>query len=54
MSGRERTDSEDEAYQEGRTAFEDGKAEDDNPYDSDTDEHLSWNDGFNDATDGEA
>jgi hypothetical protein len=37
------------AFEEGYGAYEEGIQESDNPYDEATDEHLSWNDGFQEA-----
>jgi ribosome modulation factor len=39
----------DEAFNEGSDAFYKGLSETANPYASDTDEHLSWNDGWAEA-----
>lgn len=42
------------AWQAGFDAAEDGLSETLNPYDHETDEHLSWNDGHAAARDPEA
>lgn len=41
----------DTAFQEGYQAFLDNLTEAANPYPSDQDEHLSWNDGYMKADD---
>jgi hypothetical protein len=43
----------DEAKGEGEQAFHAGESETANPYPPATDEHLSWNDGWMGANDGE-
>lgn len=40
------SDSERNAYQEGHIAFQENRSEASNPYESITNEHTSWNDGW--------
>ena len=45
-----------DAYAEGVDAFLSGASESENPYDLDTqeDDHMSWNDGYNSAAEEDA
>lgn len=45
--------STDLAWNDGFEAFHDGMSETRNPYDVKTDEHLSWNDGYLYAREGD-
>jgi ribosome modulation factor len=38
-----------DAFAEGREAYDAGQSETSNPYPDDSEDHLSWNDGYREA-----